>query len=309
VKAKTYLAQERNGLIWVYMGDARDTPPPLPPIEAALQPEDEVDFHFVQRGCNWLQALEGDLDTSHLSFLHFGSVATDKVKQDNDQRHLVENKAPEFLVRETDYGIMAAAHRPAEANNTYWRFAHYIFPIWGLSPNWPIGVNVLARGWVPMDDEHTMFVEIIRKNVRSGYTAKDGAKLAGAQVIDAQSANGTGWFGRWRLQDGPANDYGLDRAVQDSESYSGIDGIHLQDQAITESMSAISDKTWEHLAPSDVMITRTRKRILEAIRIHEKTGEIPPFSLDSGALKMSGAVALRRPQRPIGWLPTMRNLD
>ena len=296
VKAKAYLARERNGLIWIYMGDAADAPPPLPPIEAALQPEDEVDFRFVQRGCNWLQALEGDLDTSHLSFLHFGAVAQDKVKQDNDQRHLVENKAPEFLVRETDYGIMAAAHRPADAHSTYWRFAHYIFPIWGLSPNWPIQANVLARGWVPMDDEHTMFMEIIRKNVRSGYTAKDGAKLAGAQVMDVQSANDTGWFGRWRLQDGAGNDYGLDRAVQASESYSGIDGIHLQDQAITEGMGAISDKTWEHLAPSDVMITRTRKRILEAVAAYGKTGEIPTFFMDEDALKNVRGGSFTAPQ-------------
>jgi hypothetical protein len=46
----------------------------------------------------------------------------------------------------------------------------------------------------------------------------------------------------------------------------GIDGIHLQDQAITESMGPIVDHEWEHLAPSDQMITRTRRRLLMAAR-------------------------------------------
>src|SRR5262249_23132766 len=63
----------------------------------------------------------------------------------------------------------------------------------------------------------------------------------------------------------PSNDWGLDRAAQQSNAiYSGIEGIHLQDQAITESMGPIVDHSCEHLAPSDQMITRTRRRLLMA---------------------------------------------
>ena len=63
------------------------------------------------------------------------------------------------------------------------------------------------------------------------------------------------------------NDWGMDRAAQRSKAiYSGIDGIHLQDQAITESMGPIVDHACEHLAPSDQMITRTRRRLLMAAR-------------------------------------------
>jgi hypothetical protein len=46
----------------------------------------------------------------------------------------------------------------------------------------------------------------------------------------------------------------------------GIDGIHLQDQAITESMGPIVDHDREHLGPSDQMITRTHRRLLMAAR-------------------------------------------
>jgi len=42
----------------------------MPAIEAAMLPESEVNITFTQRECNWLQALEGDIDTSHFSWLH-----------------------------------------------------------------------------------------------------------------------------------------------------------------------------------------------------------------------------------------------
>src|SRR5262249_11756112 len=58
--------------------------------------------------------------------------------------------------------------------------------------------------------------------------------------------------------------------------YTGIEGIHLQDQAITESMGGIVDHTLEHLAPSDQMITRTRRRLLVAARALRDKGTLPP---------------------------------
>jgi len=56
----------------------------------------------------------------------------------------------------------------------------------------------------------------------------------------------------------------------------GIDGIHLQDQAITESMGPITDHAFEHLAPSDQMITRTRRRLLMAARAFRDERILPP---------------------------------
>jgi hypothetical protein len=40
----------------------------------------------------------------------------------------------------------------------------------------------------------------------------------------------------------------------------------MQDQAVTESMGAITDHAFEHLGPSDRMITLTRRRLLNAAR-------------------------------------------
>jgi phthalate 4,5-dioxygenase len=78
----------------------------------------------------------------------------------------------------------------------------------------------------------------------------------------------------------------MDRDAQRSNKiYSGIDGIHLQDQAITESMGPVTDFGWEHLAPSDQMITRTRRRLLMAARALRDKQERPPGADDPGVYR------------------------
>jgi hypothetical protein len=89
--------------------------------------------------------------------------------------------------------------------------------------------------------------------------------------------NTTGWLGRFRLEANEGNDYQLDRDAQErDEEYSGITGIHLQDQAITESMGPIYDRTQEHLGSSDAMVIRVRRRLIAAARALEADGAVPP---------------------------------
>ena len=74
-----------------------------------------------------------------------------------------------------------------------------------------------------------------------------------------------------------ANDYLIDREAQRNDGiYTGITHIAMQDQAITESMGEIVDHSFEHLAPSDQMITRTRRRLLMAARALREKGVVPP---------------------------------
>jgi hypothetical protein len=87
---------------------------------------------------------------------------------------------------------------------------------------------------------------------------------------------GTGWYDRWRLKASLGNDYMIDRAVQEDGTYSGIQGLVAQDQAVTESMGGIVDRGREHLAPSDRMITMTRRRLLNAARALRDHGTVPP---------------------------------
>lgn len=276
VKAKAYRAVERYGIVWTYMGK-RAEPPPLPCFEAVMI-ADEADRNLfcVQRECNWLQGLEGDIDTSHFSFLHMGGMRPEDVDPSNDGRYALINPAPEYHVADTDWGTMYTAYRPAEANSTYWRVAHFLFPFWTIPPDGAFTDHVIARAWVPLDDTHTMFFHISwKKNTPGLRKKKDGSQIPGATIGNKFLPNDSSWLGRWRLAANASNDYLIDRDAQRLDNYSGIDGIHLQDQALTESMGGIVDHTFEHLAVSDLMITRTRRRILQAARAAAE-GIAPP---------------------------------
>ena len=69
VRHPAYPCRENGGMIWTYMGP-REVPPPMPELEWTQVPEENRRFGSFVRDCNWVQALEGDIDTSHLYFLH-----------------------------------------------------------------------------------------------------------------------------------------------------------------------------------------------------------------------------------------------
>jgi len=86
---------ERAGLVWVYM-NPRDAPPTMLELEVLRLPEDQIGVACIQRDCNFLQALEGDIDTSQFSFLHVGHIKPDDVPDDHPIRHTVTNRAPKY---------------------------------------------------------------------------------------------------------------------------------------------------------------------------------------------------------------------
>ena len=276
VKAKAYKAEERNGLVYVYMGKKKK-PPPLPDLEAALLPEEEIDLLFVQRQCNWLQSLEGEIDTSHLGFLHFGAARTQDFERGDHSRLVVGNRTPEYHVKDTKFGVSYGGYREAERNQTYWRVAHFLFPFWSMPPVGPIESNFLTRAWVPLDDENHMVIGFFKKPAPDAGRVAPDQWFAGASHNYRYLPRTTEWMGRFRRVDNMTNDYNINRDLQRAGvSYTGIDGIQLQDQAVQESMGAITDHTFERLAPSDRMITQVRRRLIGAARAFKKTGKAPP---------------------------------
>ena len=69
-----------------------------------------------------------------------------------------------------------------------------------------------------------------------------------------------------------ANNYLLDREVQRTETFSGIDGINAQDRAMQESMGRIVDRSKEHLGPADKAIIQARKLLRQAVKTVEAGG-------------------------------------
>ena len=275
VRARAYRTAERNGLVWVYMGDRPD-PPPLPLIEANLVPD--ADIWCLQRDCNWLQALEGDIDTSHVGFLHLGALQPDDLPANHPMRPALQNRAPRYEVTATEWGTMYGGWRPHESGGTSWRVAHFMFPFWTQTPTIRFATRAIARAWVPMDDEHSMLFDLScgsdDGNPAYNSTRPDGTPLFERFEYAPPSSD---WFGRWRCRDDARNDWGLDRPAQRSgRHYTGIANITMQDQAITESMGPISDHGFEHLGPSDRMITRTRRRLMAAARAWRDQQVLPP---------------------------------
>ena len=281
VHAKTYKSVERNGLIWVYMGDQSDVPA-LPPIEATLLPEDAVDIHFLHRECNWLQGAEGELDTSHIGFLHYGSMKKGDAVDGASHKLSIANRTPEYKSQETEYGYAYAAYRPAEPGETYWRFGQFLYPFWTMPPIGAIDHNFLTRAYIPIDDENCMIVVIEKKGILASVLRGQERPKGhpGVAYEDNYQPRTTDWQGRWKLVENRANDYRIDRDLQREDSYTGLMGFVLQDQMITESMGPISDRTLEHLAPSDVMITRTRRCLVKAATEYQKNGTLPQSARD-----------------------------
>jgi len=265
VTAIAYPCRERGGIVWTYMGP-RSNPPPLPDLEPNMLPDAAQHVGAIQRACNWLQALEGDIDTSHLGFLHLGAREAETMEPGTFGYYTVKDRRPRYAVVDTEGGAMYGAYRPAAGEMNYWRIAQFLFPFYALIPSGVLGLSVLARVWVPMDDEHTMFFVM-------GTAGGVGAGMDLREVLP----NTPEWFGRFRLPQTAANDYQIDRRKQRSlRSYTGLSSVHLEDLAITESMGSLLDRSAEHLGTSDVMVIRVRRRLIAAAQALREQGETPP---------------------------------
>src|SRR5438093_3565818 len=81
IKLQSYPLVERGGVLWTYMGPP-DTQPPLPEWEFTMVPPSHSFMTKRLQECNWLQALEGGIDSSHVTFLHRGNLYSDPLFRD-----------------------------------------------------------------------------------------------------------------------------------------------------------------------------------------------------------------------------------
>jgi phenylpropionate dioxygenase-like ring-hydroxylating dioxygenase large terminal subunit len=265
VRAKAYPCVERNGAVWVYMGP-KAVPPPLPDIEATLA----EGYHTIaiEHDHNWLQVLEGTIDTIHAGFLHWGSLHAEDYPQGSTTRAALSVRNASWAVANSDAGCFMGAHRPAGPGQEYWRIAAFLFPFYGMSPTggtFQTGIPTSLTAAVPMDDDHTMYVHFIAAKTTPGY-----------DLLPRTSD----WYGRFNAPQNSGNDYMIDREAQrrneGSNGYTGISGGRAQDRAITSSMGHIYDRTHEHLGQTDAGIIRTRKLLIDAAEALAKDGTIPP---------------------------------
>lgn len=272
IKIAAYPTIERGGVIWAYLGPS-DAQPPAPDYEWARAPETHRAVSKSHQACNYLQALEGGLDTAHVSFLHNNRMG--------DRANLfARDGAPRIEVVETDYGYYYVSTRKHDAERNFVRVYQYTMPFQQMRPNviqTGLGANrrvprIDGHIWVPIDDEQTFVY-----NWSYGYDAECPLSPEYAEELEAFYGRGHDDYipGTYRLKANAANDYFIDRAAQKTVSTTGIKGVNTQDVAVQEGMGAITDRTREHLGSSDRAIVVMRRLLLDATRAVE-TGQAPP---------------------------------
>ena len=272
MKLKSYPCLELGGLVWTYMGPPELRPEP-PGIEWAHVPASRRYVSKRLQECNWLQAMEGGIDSSHVSFLHSGALHRDPLfKGSRGNEYNLADPMPEFDVVDFPGGLLIGARRNAKGGRYYWRITPWIMPAHTIIPpraGHPLGAHV----WVPIDDEHCWAWSINYHPKRSLTPAELKAMNSG-KGIHVQYVPGT--FIPLRNK---RNDYLIDRDRQKSgEAFSGVEGIAMQDASLQESMGAIQDRTREHLCPTDRGIVLARKKLLEAARASQEGRPVPALS-------------------------------
>jgi nitrite reductase/ring-hydroxylating ferredoxin subunit len=292
VHATAYPCAERGGVIWTYMGNRSD-PPALPELEWNIIPEEQRFITMRHEACNFAQAIEGGIDSSHSGFLHSRLSATEDVERGRSQggsegmRYKTQDKHPRFEVVDTDYGVLIGARRDAEADSYYWRITQFLMPFFQMIPPYGESPTIGGHAWVPVDDYNTMSWSITWHPTRP-LTGKELERMrayptGGIHVGDEGIlAPTTQAWGRWMPRANASNDYELDIEAQKTVLFSGILNLALQDSGMQESMGPIYNRTQEHLGASDTGIIQMRKRLINAAILLRERG-VTPTGVDSPA--------------------------
>jgi len=269
VKLTSYPLVERGGILWTYMGPP-ESQPPLPEYEFATVPAAQTYTSKRFQECNWLQAMEGGIDSSHVSFLHRGDINTDPLfKGARGNQYNMGDLSPVFEVVESTGGLYIGARRNAENGRYYWRITQWVMPSYTMIP--PRGTHsVHGHLWIPIDDENCWAWSFDYHPTRALTEAELTAMRAGKGIHAKVDGN-------YRPLANKDNDYLMDRAAQKAgKTYSGIEGFAMQDASLQESMGPIVDRTKETLVSTDSGIIMARQKLLRAIEAFTEQGVIPP---------------------------------
>lgn len=299
IKLTAYPLVERGGILWAYMGPP-ELQPPLPEYEWATVPDSHRHISKRQQECNYLQAMEGGLDSFHSSFLHRMSVGDDPLlKRDPvSAAYLQADTQPVFVPLESPGGLYIATRRNAGNDDYYWRVTQWLMPCFNLFAPYE-GNPHGGHAWVPIDDEHSFTFSIDYHPDRPLSDAEVEAMEAG-RGIHSVTIPGT-----FTPVANIRNDYFIDRQAQkDRKSFCGVMGVAEQDAAVQESMGPIEDRTRENLVGTDNGIIMTRQRLMRAAAA-VKDGIAPP-GIAASAQRVRAFAAVLPKSSPLECAPEMQ---
>ena len=265
LKANAYPTHEAAGMVWAYLGP-REQQPAFPALPWISFPGNQVGVAKSGYHSNYLQAVEGAIDSAHSWYLHSGS------SRDWEKRFAISrDQSPRLDAEDTAYGFRYAALRIPNVDpetTKYARITVFNLPSMStipppLNPDMPTHTSI----FVPMYNENTMLFDVYHSQ---NGTPVDALELRRRLKVEPGVDLDEDWF----FNGDRKKRWNQDRAAMKNGSYTGIAGFQNQDTAAVESMGAISNRSLEHLGQSDVAIIRMRRRMADALKMY-LAGETP----------------------------------
>lgn len=293
VKVKSYPAMEWGGVIWAYLGP-KDTMPPNPPaFEWGSVPAEQRFVTKRLQNTNFAQAVEGGIDSSHVSILH-SELDPSKIGRPFKERqvsiastvpYLASDTSPKFFIKQTKPGLLIGARRNASDDEYYWRITQFLLPFYTMiAPRRQTG-PIMGHAWTPIDDYHCWAFTMTWNPFQQLSEEEKDTHLVHVPLRPD---------GSFRPIQSMHNDFGLDRDIQRTRSVTGIEGIGLQDVAIQESMGTIVDRSKETLGSGDAAIVAFRRRLLQLAKDVEEGKDLdPPKNPDWYRVRSAGVVLKR----------------
>ena len=154
------------------------------------------------------------------------------------------------------------------------------------------GHTVHGHFWIPIDDGNCSAWSYDYHPTRN-ITPAERRAMQDGKGIHCKYVPGT-----FRPLANKDNDYLMNRGAQKrGESYSGIEGIAIQDGSLQESMGPIVDRTKENLVSTDNGIIMARHRLLRAAKELLEKGTIPP-GVDIAHQRVRSASVILPPDSP-----------
>ena len=146
--------------------------------------------------------------------------------------------------------------------------------------------------WIPIDDENCWTWSFDYHPTRA-LTADERRAMEEGKGIHVKYVPGT-----FRPLANKDNDYLIDRAAQKTgKTYSGVEGIAMQDASLQESMGPIVDRTKENLVSTDNGIIMARHRLMRAVKaLTDK--DVPPPGVEAVHQQVRSAAVVLPPDKP-----------
>ena len=270
IKLQAYPLIKVGDVLWTHMGDPEARPPEPVWEFATVGPEQTVTTKRLQE-CNWLQALEGGIDSSHVSFLHSNELERDPLfKGAKANQYNLNDTKPVFEVSPSEGGLYVGVRRNVDGGKYYWRITQWVMPCFTMIP--PRADHPQhGHFWVPIDDENCWTWSYDYHPERP-LTAEERQACLDGKGVHSENIPGT-----FRPVQNKDNDYLMDREAQRrGETYSGIAGFAMQDSSLQESMGPIIDRSQENLVGTDYGIIMARNRLRKAAVDLRDKGILPP---------------------------------